>query len=176
MKNKKIFLITATSLTTLISILIVILFHGKLTFNIWSGIVLLYMLGVIIYGMIAHSMREEGNIFFLGSYKIGDIVYFSFRKTPTYVSENWYQKIFDIHEIIYFAAIPFYVPAALLSDGYFPTITNILSISIVPMLLAMLFTIAIRITDLIATHKRENAEAEILRREQEHRESMGEWK
>ena len=176
MKNKKIFLITATSLTTLISILIVILSRGKLTFNIWSGIVLLYMLGVIIYGMIAHGMRDEGNIFFLGSYKLVDMVYFSFRKTPKYVSEDWYQKIFDINEIIYFAAIPFYIPAALTSNGYFSALGNILSISIIPLFLAMLSAIGIRVTHLIVARKRENADAEVLKREQERRESMGEWK
>ena len=176
MKNKKIFLITATSLTTLISILIVIFSRGKLTFNIWSGIVLLYMLGVIIYGIIAHSMREEGNIFFLGSYKLVDMVYFSFRKTPKYVSENWFQKAFDVDEIIYFAAIPFYIPVALLSNGYFSVLGNILSISIVPLYLAMFCTIGIRVTDLIAARKRENKEAEELKREQARRESMGEWK
>ena len=176
MKNKKIFLITATSLTTLISILIVIFSRGKLTFNIWSGIVLLYMLGVIIYGIIAHSMREEGNIFFLGSYKLVDMVYFSFRKTPKYVSENWFQKAFDVDEIIYFAAIPFYIPAALLSNGYFSALGNILSISIAPLYLALFCTIGIRVTDLIAARKRENKEAEVLKREQARRESMGEWK
>ena len=176
MKIKKILLIIATSLTTLISILMVILSHDKLEFNIWSGIVLLYMFGVIIYGMIAHSMREEGNIFFLGSYKLVDMAYYSFRKTPRYVSADWYQKIFDIDEIIYFAAIPFYIPVALLSNGYFSTIANILSVSIVPVFLALFCTIAIRITELIATHKRENSEAAELKREQERRESIGKWK
>ena len=176
MKNKKLLLIISTSLTTLLSILIIILSADKLTFNIWSGSVLLYMLGVIIFGMIAHGMREEGNIFFLGSYKICDILYFSFRKTPKFVSEDWYQKIFDIDEIIYFAAIPFYIPVALTSNGYFSTISNILSVSIAPLLLAAFFTIAIRVTDLITSHKRENSEAEVLKREQERRESMGDWK
>ena len=176
MKNKKILLIISTSLTTLLSILIIILSADKLTFNIWSGIVLLYMLGVIICGMIAHGMREEGNIFFLGSYKLVDILYFSFRKTPKFVSDDWYQKIFDIDEIIYFAAIPFYIPVALTSNGLFGAIYNSLTVSIVPAFLAGVTVIAVRITHLVTAHKRENSEAEVLRREQERRESMGEWK
>ena len=136
-------------------------------FSIFPGIVAVLM---IIYGLCALIDKHKGNYFLLSDPHGRSM---SYNKSYTYKEE--YEREFRLSLLIYFGAIPFYIPLVFFTRSY-PAVTfGTFGVMLIPQgLLAIPF-----IRKAIQASKERKqilAERERERIEQERREELGKWK
>jgi hypothetical protein len=136
-------------------------------FSIFPGIVAVLM---IIYGLCALIDKHKGNYFLLSDPHGRSM---SYNKSYTYKEE--YEREFRLSLLIYFGAIPFYIPLIFFTRGY-PAVTfGTFAVMLVPQVFLVIPTIREAIQD-SKERKRILAERERERIEQERREELGKWK
>ena len=136
-------------------------------FSVFPGAVAVLM---IIYGLCALIDKHKGNYFLLSDPHGRSM---SYNKSYTYKEE--YEREFRLSLLIYFGAIPFYIPLIFFARGY-PTVTfGTFAVMLVPQIFLAIPTVREAIQD-SKERKRILAERERERIEQERREELGKWK
>lgn len=136
-------------------------------FSLFPGIVAVLM---IIYGLCALIDKHKGNYFLLSDPHGRSM---SYNKSYTYKEE--YEREFRLSLLIYFGAIPFYIPLIFFTRGY-PAVTfGTFAVMLIPQGLLAIPVIRKAIQD-SKERKQILAERERERIEQERREELGKWK
>ena len=136
-------------------------------FSFFPGAVAVLM---IIYGLCALIDKHKGNYFLLSDPRGRSM---SLNKSYTYKEE--YEREFRLSLLIYFGAIPFYIPLIFFARGYPAATFGTFAVMLVPQIFLAIPSIREAIQD-SKERKRILAERERERIEQERREELGKWK
>lgn len=174
-KQKKIFIISIL-LSLLLNILIVLINIENAALTVYSIPALVFILCSIIYARIAYDMRDSGNLLLIGSDRLFWIIWRSFEKNEYLTSFKDYEKEFRRILFIYCVFIPCYIPIIFFSKSLFGGCMSCLSVLLVEELIIIVLFVVLRLTSIINTKRDQKLRDEALKKEQEKRESMGEWK
>ena len=136
-------------------------------FSVFPGAVAVFM---VIYGLCALIDQHQGNYFLLSDPRGRSM---SLNKSYTYTEE--YEREFRLSLLIYFGAIPFYIPLIFFARGYPAATFGTFAVMLVPQIFLAIPTVREAIQD-SKERKRILAERERERIEQERREELGKWK
>ena len=136
-------------------------------FSVFPGAVAVLM---IIYGLCALIDKHKGNYFLLSNPRGRSL---SYNKSYTYKEE--YEREFRLSMLIYFGAVPFYIPLIFFARGYPAATFGTFAVMLVPQVFLAIPSIREAIQD-SKERKRILAERERERIEQERREELGKWK
>lgn len=174
-KNKKILIISITA-SVLLNALIVILNINQASLNLYSIPSFVLITSSVIYAMVAYGMREDCNILLYPQNRLYRLVAHSFRKNEYHTSSSNYEKEFERIFFIYCVFIPFYIPFAFLSNGFYTGVLRPLYLSIIQEFVISIYFTIYRWSSFIEEKKTQNIIDAEARKEQEKRESMGQWK
>ena len=174
-KNRKILIISITA-SVLLNALIVILNIKQASLTLYSIPSFVLIIFSVIYGMIAYSMREDCNMLLYPQNRLYLLVAHSFRKNEYHTSSPNYEKEFGIIFLIYCVFIPFYIPFAFLSSGFYTGVLRPLFLTLIEELIITLYFVIYRWVSIAKGKKNQNIIDAQARKEQEKRESMGQWK
>ena len=136
-------------------------------FSVFPGAVAVFM---VIYGLCALIDKHKGNYFLLSDPRGRSL---SYNKSYTYKEE--YERGFRLSLLIYFGAVPFYIPLIFFARSYPAATFGTFAVMLVPQIFLAIPTIREAIQD-SKERKRILAERERERIEQERREELGKWK
>ncbi len=174
-KRKKIFIISILT-SLLLNILIVLINIENAALTVYSIPACVFILCSIIYARIAYDMRDSGNLLLIGSDRLFWIIWRSFEKNEYHTSFKDYEKEFRGTLFICCVFIPCYIPIAFFSKSFYPGLFGPLSLFLIEELIIMVTFVVFRWTSIIKTKRDQNLRDEALKKEQEKRESMGQWK
>ena len=136
-------------------------------FSIFPGAVAVLM---IIYGLCALIDKHKGNYFLLSNPRGRTL---SYNKSYTYKEE--YEREFRLSMLIYFGAVPFYIPLIFFTRSYPAATFGTFAVMLVPQIFLAIPLVREAIQD-SKERKQILAERERERIEQERREELGKWK
>ena len=136
-------------------------------FSVFPGAVAVLM---IIYGLCALIDKHKGNYFQLSDPRGRSL---SYNKSYTYKED--YEREFRLSMLIYFGAVPFYIPLIFFTRSYPAATFGTFAVMLVPQIFLAIPSIREAIQD-SKERKRILAERERERIEQERREELGKWK
>ena len=87
-----------------------------------------------------------------------------------------YEKEFVLSAFIFCASIPFYIPLAFFAKSFYTALSSALSVTLLRLLLTYALVFIPLIIKNVQNKKKARIKDEAERREQERRESMGNWK
>ena len=169
-KSKNFTFIILSAAILVANIVPVIIFRDSIGITVYSVPSWVFAFCSLIYAIIGISMREHFNLFFLNLYIIAKIFNRDWNKTDEY------KKEFTKFAFIYCAAIPSFFTFSLFVDNMYAGITRPVDVCIVRDLVIIIMGILPRFVQNIKVRKQQKLKDESDRREQERRESMGEWK
>ncbi len=169
-KNKKLIYGVLTVAVLIVSILPIIIFKEQVAITKYSIPSIVFAFCSVVYAIIAISLRERYNLFFLNLYIIAKLFNKSYNETQEY-KEDFIRFAFA-----YCASIPFYITVSFLVDNFYSGIMRPLEVSIVRDVVIILLGLVPPIIKNIKTKKQNRMRDEADRKEQERRESMGQWK
>lgn len=129
----------------------------------------------VVYAVIAFILKEKGNLFTAG-YRFWRFVDYLFAEPESYTKTEDYKKEFELSAFIYCATIPTYISFAFFASDFYSALLRALLCSILQSLAIILIVIIPPIIKSIKEKKQQQLKHEADRKEQERRESMGEWK
>ena len=136
-------------------------------FSVFPGAIAILM---IIYGLCAPIDKHKGNYFQLSDPRGRSL---SYNKSYTYKEE--YEREFRLSMLIYFGAVPFYIPLIFFTRSYPAATFGTFAVMLVPQVFLAIPMVREAIQD-SKERKRILAERERERIEQERREELGKWK
>ncbi len=169
-KNRKIIYVVLSVAVLIVNVLPIIIFEEHAAITKYSIPAIVFAFGSVVYAIIAISLREHFNLFFLNLYIIAKILNKSYNKTQEY-KEDFIKFAF-----VYCASIPFYITASLFVDNFYSGIMRPLEVSIARAVVIILLGVIPPIIKNIAKKRQQYIKDEADRKEQERRESMGKWK
>jgi len=170
-KRKKYIVYALLSIAILfINVLIIVISQNRVAITKYSIPSLVFAFCSIIYAIIAISLREHFNLFFLNLYIIAKLFNKSYNQTQEYKDD------FLKFAFVYCASIPFYVTVSLLVDNFYSGIIRPLDVSIVRDVVIILLGLIPPMIKNISKQRQQRMKDEADRKEQERRESMGKWK
>ncbi len=170
MKKQRIIFIIISLLILLLNILPIIIFSDKAAITIYSIPSIIFAVGSIIWAIIAISLREHFNLFFLNLYIIAKI----FNKS--YNESKEYKEDFKKFAFVYCAAIPTFITISLFVDNIYAGIIRPLDLNIVRSVAIILLGLIPPFVKNIKAKNQQRIKDEADRKEQERKESMGKWK
>ena len=169
-KNSKFIFIILSVAVLVANIVPVIIFRDSIGITVYSIPSLVFAFCSLIYAIIAIVLREHFNLFFLNLYIIAKIFNKDWNKTDEY------RKEFMRFAFVYCATIPMFVTISLFVDNMYAGIIRPLDVCIVRDTVIIFLGLLPRFVQNIKFRKQQHLKDESDRREQERRESMGEWK
>ena len=136
-------------------------------FSVFPGAVAVLM---VIYGLCALIDKHKGNYFLLSNPRGRSL---SYNKSYTY--KEPYEREFRLSMLIYFGAVPFYIPLIFFTRSYPAATFGTFAVMLVPQVFLAIPMVREAIQD-SKERKRILAERERERIEQERREELGKWK
>lgn len=171
MKNNiKINYIVLSVAILILNALPIIIFWDNVEITKYSIPSIAYAFCSIVWAFIAISFRDHFNLFFLNLYIIAKI----FNKS--YNESEEYRDDFIKFAFIYCAAIPTFITLSLFVDDFYAGITRLLLVSIIRDVVIIIFGLVPPFVKQIKAKNQQRIKDEADRKEQERRESMGEWK
>jgi hypothetical protein len=170
-KRKKYIVFVLLSIAILlINVLIIVFSQNRVAITKYSIPSLVFAFCSIIYAIIAISLREHFNLFFLNLYIVAKMFNKSYNQTQVYKEE------FLKYAFVYCSSIPFYITIALFVDNFYSGIIRPLDVSIVRDVVIILLGLIPPIIKNISNQRQQRIKDEADRKEQERLESMGKWK
>ncbi len=169
-KNRKIIYLILSIAVLIGNVLPIVIFEEHAAITKYSVPSIVFAFCSVVYAIIAISLREHFNLFFLNLYIIAKVFNKSYNQTQEY-KENFIKFAF-----IYCATIPTYITLALFADNFYSGITWPLDLSILRDVVIILSGLAPLVIKNIVKTKQQRMKDEADRKEQERRESMGKWK
>ncbi len=151
----------------------IIIFWDDVAITKYSVPSIVFAVGAIVWAVIAISLREHTNLFFLNLYIFAVFAKGfdrSYNKTQTYKNE------FNMFAFVYCAAIPTFFTFSLFVDNFYAGIMRPLEVCIVRDVVIILLGLVPPYIKTIKAEKQERMKEEADIKEQERRESMGKWK
>ena len=175
MKKQRTLFITVIAISLLLSILPVIVFRHSAAITVYSIPAIVFFVSSVVFAAVAFSFRERGNLFAYPS-KLFYILLVAISGDREYTSKLEYKKEFSITALIFCASIPFYIPIAFFTNGFYSSIMRPLEVSIAREIAIILLGLIPPIIKNISDKNQQRIKDEADRKEQERRESMGKWK
>lgn len=169
-KNSKFIFIILSVAVLVANIVPVIIFRDSIGITVYSIPSLVIAFCSLIYAIIAIILREHFNLFFLNLYIIAKIFNKDWNKTDEY------RKEFMRFAFVYCAAIPTLITISLLVDNMYAGIIRPLDVCIVRDVVIIVMGLLPPFVKNLKARKQQKVKDESDKREQERRESMGEWK
>lgn len=175
-KNKKIIWIVLSIAILIASALPIMIFKDHVAITKYSFISFAFAIGSVVYVLIAFNLKNKGNLFLAGKYWFSNMLSWSFLKDQSYTKSEEYKKEFELSAFIYCAPIPVYITIAFFANGFYSTLSQALGLTLVRMIAIIIIVIIPTIIKRIKAKKHQSIKDEADRKEQERRESMGNWK
>ncbi len=169
-KSKKIIYVILAIAILIISILPIIIFKEHAEITKYSIPSFVFAFCSIVYAIIAISLKERFNLFFLNLYIIARMFNKSYNKTQEY------KESFIRFAFVYCASIPFFITLSFFVDNFYSGITQPIEICIIRDVAIILLGFVPPFIKNSKAKKQEQIKQETDRKEQERRESMGQWK
>jgi len=169
-KNRKLVFIVLFFVVLVANIVPIIIFSSDVGITVFSIPSLAFAFCSLVYAVIAIFLREHFNLFFLNLYILEKILNKDWNKTEEY------RKEFFRSAFIYCIAIPTFITVALFVDNGYAAIMRPLDICIVRDGIIIALGLVSPMIKNIQARRQQHLKDEADRREQERRESMGEWK
>ncbi len=129
-----------------------------------------------IYAAIAFLIREKGNLFVLGKYKLLIAFSYSLGDDRPDADSDEYKKEFALSAFIFCASIPVYIPLAFFAKDFYRALSAALAAAILRRLFTLAWVLIPHIIKKAKDKKQGRMKDKADREEQERRESMGKWK
>lgn len=169
-KNRKIIYLVLSVAVLILNALPIVIFRDDVAITKYSIPSIVFAFCSAVYAIIAISLRERFNLFFLNLYIIAKIFNRSYNETQEY------KESFIRFAFIYCATIPTYVTLSLFADNYYSGITWPLELCILRDVAIILLGLVPPFVKNIKAKNQQRIKDEADRKEQERRESMAKWK
>lgn len=157
----------------IINVLIIVIFRDRAAITKYSIPSIVFAVASIAWAVIAISLREYTNLFFLNLYIFA---IFAKRFDRSYNETQTYKNEFNMLAFVYCAAIPVFFTFSLFVDNFYEGIMRPLEVSIFRDITIVLLGIFHPFIKTIKAEKQKRMKEEADIKEQERRESMGKWK
>ena len=174
MKIKKLIFIFL-SVAILIACIFPVIFNENAAISINSTPAIVIGICSVVYAVIAFLNKEHGNAFLLGKNKLFIAFLRSLEENPD-TDNDEYKKEFVLSAFIFCASIPFYIPLAFFAKSFYTALSSALSVTMLRIVLTFALVLIPRIIKNAQDKKKARIKDEADRKEQERRESMGQWK
>ena len=166
-KNLYVFLYIAI---LMINALIIVAFRDRAAITLCSIPAIVFAFCSTVYASVAISLREQCNLFFYNLYFIAKLFNRSYTETEEY------KKDFVRFAFVYCATIPIYITFSLFANNIYLGLIWPLTLAIIrDVVIILLGLVPPFVKNIVHSRQQKNKE-EIERKEQERRESMGDWK
>lgn len=167
----KIIVYTVISVAVLIlNIVPIIIFRDNVTITSYSIPSIVFAVCSIVFAVFAILFRERINLFCLNLYIIHKILNKSYNESEEYKND------FLMFAFIYCAAIPTYITLSLFVNNVYASFMRPIDVCIVRNVVTIVFGLVPPFVKNIKSKKQQHLKDESDRKEQERRESSGEWK
>lgn len=173
MKNKKLLYAILFTAVLFINALPVLIFSESAAITKYSIPSFVFAIVYIAWAIFAISFRQYKSLYFLNLYVFG---IFAKKIDESYDTTQNSENEFNISAFIYCAAIPTFISLSFFVDDYFEGILRPLEVCIVRDVLIILLGCIPPLAKNIQARKQQQLKDEMDRKEQERRESMGQWK
>ncbi len=129
-----------------------------------------------VYAVIAFVNKQKSNLFVLGKNKLFIAFLRSLSDDKVDTDSDEYKKEFARSAFTFCASIPFYIPIAFFAKDFYIALSSAITVTILRILFTITLVLIPRIMKNAQDKKQACAKDEADRKEQERRESMGEWK
>ena len=164
------------SVTILIACVLPIILNENAAISLSSAPALVLCICSVIYAVIAFSNKEHGNAFLLGKDKLFITFLRSLENGHPNADSDDYKRQFALSAFIFCASIPFYIPLAFFAKNFYIALSSALSVTIIRLVLTYVLVFIPLIIKNVQDKKKARIKDEADKKEQEHRESMGNWK
>ncbi len=168
-KTKKWYIVFSVAILILHALPIII-FRDNIAITKYSIPSIAFAFCSVVWAVIAISLREHFNLFFLNLYVIAKIFNKSYNKSEEY--RDYFKKF----AFVYCAFIPTYLTWSLFVKDFYAGIMRPLEVSILREVAIILLGLVPPFVKNIKMRNQEHFREETDRKEQERRESMGKWK
>ncbi len=168
--NKRIKYVFFAIAVLILSVLPIIIFKENAAITKFSIPSIIFAVCSVVYAIIAVLLKERFNLFFLNLYIIAKLFNKSYNKTQEY-KEDFFRSAF-----VFCAGIPFYITASVFVDNFYSGIMRPLEVSIAVNIAIILSGLIPPFIKNIKQKQQQRIKDDAERKEQERRESMGQWK
>ena len=175
-QKRKVIYIFSFIAVLLMNIIPILIFWEDVAINKYSMISIAFAVYSVVYVLIAFNLKNKGNLFIVEKYWFYNMLSWSFLKDQSYTKSEEYKKEFELSAFIYCAIIPAYITIALCANGFYSALSQALGWSIIRQIAIIIIVIILPIIKRIKAIKQQSSKDEADRKEQERRESMGNWK
>ncbi len=147
---------------------------AAITFN--SAPAIVFCICSSAYAVIAFLNKEESNLFVLGKNKLFIAFLRLFDDDKVNTDSDEYKKEFAFSAFIFCASIPFYIPLAFFAKEFYSALSSTLLVTLLRTICTFLLVLIPPIIKNAKDKKQARIKDEADRKEQERRESMGDWK
>jgi len=176
MKKYRNIFIASMMASLLLSMLPIVIFYDSAALSYYSWLPIAFFLGSIVWAIIAYRLRDRGNLFFYRKGRLSTALMYTFTGEKSYAERAKYKSDIKICALIYCLAIPVYIPIAFFVTDLYSAIIMTLSCVIIDNVAIIVYMIISNMKYVADIERREEIEADLQRKEQEKRESMGKWK
>ena len=177
LKNRKFIYILIFVVALILNVLPIIIFKNDVAISKYSIVSIAFAICSVVYAVIAFLYKDKGNLFVVGrKYWFYRALSLTFSDNESYTQGEEYKKEFGLSAFIYCITIPTYITFAFFAKGFYSALSQALGWTIVRLIAIIIFVIVPPIIKRIKAKKQQRMKDEADRREQERRESMGEWK
>ena len=172
--NKLVFILLSVAI--LIACVLPVILSENSAISINSAPAIVFGVCSVIYVVIAFVNKEHGNAFLLGKDKLFLTFLRSLEDNHPNADSDEYEKEFVLSAFIFCASIPFYIPLAFFAKSFYTALSSALSVTMLRIVLTFALVLIPRIIKNAQDKKKARIKDEADRKEQERRESMGNWK
>ena len=164
------------SVAILIACVLPVILNETAAISLSSVPALVLCICSVVYAMIAFFNKEHGNAFLLGKDKIFITFLRSLEDDNPNTDSDEYKRQFALSAFIFCVSIPFYIPLAFFAESFFIALSSALSVTIIRLVLTYVLVFIPLIIKNVQDKKKARIKDEADKKEQERRESMGNWK
>lgn len=154
----------------IVNALIIIAFRDRAAITICSIPAIVFAFCSTVYASVAIALREQCNLFFYNLYFIAKLFNRSYTETEEY------KKDFAKFAFVYCATIPMYITVSFFAANIYLGLIWPLNLVIARNVVTILLGLVPPFVKNIAHNRQQKNKEEIERKEQERRESLGNWK
>ncbi len=175
-KIKKCLYVVLSVVVLILNALPMIIFRDDVAITKYSIVSIAFSVFSVVYAVIAFILKDKGNLFVAGKHWLYRAISMSFSKNESKAEDEAYKKEFELSAFIFCVTIPTYITFAFFANGFYSALSQALGWTIVRLMAMLVVVIVPPIVKEMKAKKQQRIKDEADRKEQERRESMGEWK
>ena len=176
LKNRRILYAVVSVAVLILSALPMIVSMDNVAITKYSIVSLAFAGCSVVYAVIAFVFKDKGNLFVAGKYWFYTALSLTFSENESNTQKEEYRKEFELSAFLYCITIPAYISFAFLATGFYSALSQALGWTIFRLLAIIAVVIVPPMIKRMGEKKQQRIKDEADRKEQERRESMGDWK